>query len=109
MPASNFPKIQVFPYFDKLVHLCMYCGLSLLLFWVAQENKNRKKNWIILLIVFGWGLLMEIIQGICHLGRSFEISDAIADLIGFFPALLIWKILLNKTKKIKSILIQTKP
>ncbi len=93
MPTSDMPNIIVFPYFDKLVHLCMYAGLSFLLLWLWDENPNKRKYWKILFIVFGCGLLMEIIQEISHLGRSFDILDITANLLGFLPGLLSWKLI----------------
>ena len=91
LPASDIPDIVLFPYFDKLVHLCFYAGFSFLLLWLWDQNPNKNKYFLILGIVFGWGLLMEIIQGITHLGRSFDVLDMGANLLGFFPGLLAWK------------------
>jgi len=93
MPASDFPKINIFPYFDKLVHICMYAVLSFMLLWVWNEKKRKNNNITIICIVFGWGLLMEIIQEASHLGRSFDLLDVIANVFGFIPGLLVWKLL----------------
>lgn len=95
VPPSNIPKIDVIPYIDKWVHLGMYAGLSFLWLWVWKQKTNHYKYWIILLIVFGWGTLMEIIQGITHLGRNFEIADILVDVLGFLPGLFAWKIIQN--------------
>jgi VanZ family protein len=104
MPASDFPKINVFPYFDKLVHICMYAVLSFLLLWVWNEKKRKNNKIIILCIVFGWGLLMEIIQEVSHMGRSFDLLDVTANVFGFIPGLLVWKlyIFLFENKKLLS-------
>lgn len=93
MPASDFPKVNVFPYFDKVVHLCMYAVLSFLFLWVWNEKKLKNKNIIIICIVFGWGLLMEIIQEVSHMGRSFDLLDVTANVFGFIPGLFVWKLL----------------
>jgi VanZ family protein len=102
MPASDLPEIKVFPYFDKIVHICMYTGLSflLLLFWDEKKTKNKKLQ--IACIVFGWGLLMEIIQEVSHLGRSFDVFDLLANMIGFALAYLCWRFV-NKLKALKFI------
>jgi VanZ family protein len=99
IPAPDMPTIIVFPYFDKLVHLCMYAGLSFLMLWVWNEKTNKNKYLLILLIAFGCGLLMEFIQEISHLGRSFDILDIIANLLGFIPGLLFWRIIKSKILK----------
>ena len=99
IPASDMPTIIVFPYFDKFVHLCMYAGLSFLMLWLLNEKTNKSKYSLILLMVFGWGLLMEFIQEISHLGRSFDIFDIIANLLGFIPGLLFWRIIKSKILK----------
>lgn len=73
----------------------MYAGLSFLWLWAWKEKTNHYKYWIIFLIVLGWGSLMEIIQGITHLGRNFETADILADVLGFLPGWFAWKIFQN--------------
>ncbi|MCX6232324.1 MAG: VanZ family protein [Bacteroidetes bacterium] len=102
MPASDLPDIIVFPYFDKIVHICMYAGLSFLLLWFWDEKKRKNKKLQIIFIVFAWGLFMEIIQGVSHFGRSFDFFDALANTFGFIPGYYSWKIV-NRLKIQKSI------
>jgi hypothetical protein len=93
MPPSDIPKIQVFPHFDKLVHMLFYAGLTFLLIWNLSKNKNKNKFWLILSFVFWCGLFMEIIQGVSNLGRTFDLLDVFSNVLGFFICLLILKLI----------------
>ncbi len=99
MPASDIPKLKTFPYFDKLVHLFMYAGFAFLMLWQMNENTSKKKYFIVFCIVFGWGLMMEIIQGISNMGRSFELIDIIANTSGIILGLLTWVFLTKYVKR----------
>ncbi len=96
IPSSDMSSIKLFKHSDKVAHICMYAGLSFLLLWLWNKQTNKSKYLTILLIIFGWGLLMEIIQGTSHLGRSFDMLDIIANILGFLPGLLVWEIIIKK-------------
>lgn len=106
MPPSDIPKIRVFSHFDKLVHMLFYAGLTFLLIW--NLNKNKNKFWFILSFVFCWGLFMEIIQGVSNLGRTFDLLDVLSNSFGFLLGLLVWEIIFRfqKKKHLKTIIKQ---
>lgn len=82
MPASAVPGLQLFPGFDKLVHIGMYFGLTLLACWTLHAEEHRRR---ILMVVLGavlWGMLMEMAQGAMHAGRTFEWKDVVSNSVG---------------------------
>jgi len=99
LPASDIPKLKTFPYFDKMVHIIMYAGLSYLMLWNLSENSSKRKYLGTFCFVFGWGFLMEIIQGISNMGRSFELIDIIANTSGIILGFITWVFLTKYVKR----------
>jgi VanZ family protein len=92
MPVSDLPHFTIFPFIDKIVHLSMYFGLSILLCWSFEVNRKKMLPLYALLAgVFLWGVLMEILQRTMHNGRNFEFRDMIANLTGAILGLLIYR------------------
>jgi len=90
-PSYNIPVVNI-PYIDKLVHLCMYLGLSFLAGWIYDIGHHRVRYiYFILAGVFMYGVLMEILQRTMHNGRDFDFKDMIANLLGAIIGLLIYK------------------
>jgi VanZ family protein len=78
---------------DKLGHLIFYAVMTLL--WsMALARKNPGKK-IILFFSISFGVLMEICQLYLFNGRSFEIYDVIANIIGSIIGLILFKNLIN--------------
>ena len=75
MPSSAVPSLQLFPGFDKLVHIGMYFGLSVLACWTLHAEEHRKRILMVVLFAILWGLLMEVAQLAMHAGRAFEWKD----------------------------------
>ncbi len=81
----------VFPGIDKLIHLSIFAflGFTLLMSF-------RKLNLIYFLgIIFIYGLGTEILQEVMHMGRSFELLDILADIVGSLLGLITYRLLLN--------------
>ncbi|PCJ63915.1 MAG: hypothetical protein COA58_14890 [Bacteroidetes bacterium] len=82
VPAATFRSfsfdslIQV----DKLIHLILY--LLFVLFWALAIPSSKKNTLILLITGVSYGILIEILQGSMHLGRSYELDDIIANTIG---------------------------
>ena len=84
----NPPKTKLDPItgIDKVVHVCMYMGLELII-WIEYLRNHTKLNWLKILL-FGiiapiaLGGLMEIAQMKLTQGRSGEWADLWADVIG---------------------------
>ena len=98
LPPQDFPKIPVFPGFDKLVHIGMYFIFSLLFCWALQTETNY--SWLLLIIpvTIGWGIFMEYMQRSMHLGRSFDPNDMLANSFGVVSGVLIYVLASQKSR-----------
>lgn len=84
MPPDEVPELELFAGFDKLVHGCMYFGLTVLACWTFHSEERRIRIFFILLFSIGWGLLMEFFQLNMHAGRAFEWTDELSNGVGAF-------------------------
>ena len=71
---------------DKIVHVCMYGGLELVI-WIEYLRHHTNLNWVKILFLgilfpIALGGLMEIAQMELTQGRSGEWTDFLADAIG---------------------------
>jgi glycopeptide antibiotics resistance protein len=69
----------------------MYAGLTFLALWVWPEKFTGNKQFLPLLAVILWGFSMEVLQGMTHYGRSFDLTDELANTLGFIPGWLGWR------------------
>ncbi|MDO4880962.1 MAG: VanZ family protein [Capnocytophaga sp.] len=78
-PANSLPKdFILFEGADKIVHCCVFVMLSFL-FKIAFPKVNF---WVLLLILFIYGILTEVAQEFAQTGRSGDVFDLVADTIG---------------------------
>ena len=94
LPAQSVPSVGVS---DKLEHLLAYFVLSILLYLTLlfQKKSVLLKNYAMLftlLIVFAYGVLDEVHQLMIP-GRSCELLDFLADILGGIIGIIIIKIL----------------
>ncbi len=100
-PSDGLPDVVLFLNADKLIHSGMYAGFTFLMLWAWPLKFTGYKQLIPFLVVVAYGLLMETLQRISFLGRSFDLSDELANSLGFFPGWLFWKFV-NYCKKTPS-------
>jgi VanZ family protein len=88
------PGFLDFPNADKVIHLGMYFTF---MFVIAYENRlfsERKRNaFLIALIPFSYGLLMEACQALFTKTRTADIFDIIFNTLGILLAVGLWKIM----------------
>lgn len=101
LPGSDFPKEDFLTkiYFDKWVHIGMFTLLVFLWNWWLTGGKQPAsfKRFIIAgTAAFIYGILMEFVQKYWIPGRSFDITDMIADGVGCVMGLLASKYFLRK-------------
>ena len=84
-PSKALPQVMLFPYADKFIHAGMYAGFTFLMLWAWQAKLVGMKQLWPLIIVVAWGMLMEFMQSATHLGRSFDMTDELANSVGFVP------------------------
>ncbi len=85
--VENLEYPFMFDGIDKLLHLCIFALLGCL--FMATFPKIRF-YWF-MPIMFGYGLLTEILQDQMGLGRSFEVLDLVADTIGVIIGYFVFK------------------
>lgn len=95
-PSNDIPEVTLFPYFDKLVHFSMYALFSFLMLWAWPEKFPGWKQIIPFLLVVSYGFLMEALQRYSNMGRSFDLSDELANALGFFPGWFFWRLINDK-------------
>ena len=85
LPPKQMEQIT-FNFSDKLIHCLFYTGLTF--FWIksAEEPSNRK---IIktALLVFLFGLVLEILQETLPIQRDMDIFDLLANSVGILLAI----------------------
>ena len=92
LPSQDLPDVKLFMHADKVIHLCMYAGFTFLLLWAWPQKFTGIRQLIPLLAIILWGLLMETLQSFTHLGRTFDLTDLLANILGFLPGWAFWKI-----------------
>lgn len=84
---------------DKYVHFTFYFIFVVVWFLFANRTKIRKKiKWIVLFSAVGYGILMEICQGIFTSNRAPDIMDVLANSLGAITGLLFISLILKKYK-----------
>lgn len=100
LPPDDFPEIPLFPGADKIVHTCMYLGLTWLACWSMHAEIKRVWYYLIILFSIGWGAIMELFQLLMHMGRSFDFYDIIGNSIGTLIGVLIYILMAQQKRNI---------
>jgi VanZ family protein len=91
--SETFEKVPHFkvPFFDKIVHFCMYFGLmSVIIFENRKSLKTLRQLFLIALIPFFYGIAMELSQAFFTTSRSGSVFDALFNLIGILCSVMLW-------------------
>ncbi len=96
MPPDNLGSHRIFRY-DKLGHFMMFFCWTLAYGLFSFVKKGPEKTRIIAIFFIGslFGITIEVVQELMPYGRSGNIYDAIADILGSLSA----AIVLNLIKK----------
>ena len=84
------PLIEL-PFIDKIVHFGMYFGLMSVI--IIENRKSifvTSQLFLIALIPFAYGILMEILQSILTTSRYASIYDVAANSAGILTSLVLW-------------------
>ena len=95
MPGNDVPKVgwlDRIPNFDKVVHAGLFGGMTFLFcmaYFKSHFSYTQKVNHFIRLSLAAivWGISVEFIQKYFIPGRTFDLSDWLADSIGVMVAL----------------------
>lgn len=77
LPSINFTFFEI----DKLVHIILF-GVQAYLIVFSFKLPNRSVYLLAFLLSVGYGVIIEIVQGLFLPLRSFDYADMLADLIG---------------------------
>lgn len=94
--GQELPKISFLEYFnfieiDKVIHI----GIFVILSFLYKLAFPRISFLLFFIITFIYSGLTEILQGCMDMGRSMELYDLIADLLGLTIGYFIAKIFIN--------------
>jgi VanZ family protein len=86
MPGSDVPNFKI-PHLDKVAHAGMYAVFSFLLLYGfrsgrASDNKLQKHAVMSAALAIGFGIVTEALQPELAPGRTFEVTDILANIIG---------------------------
>ena len=93
IPGSDFPEFSFSDFFqlDKLIHAVIFM-IGVYLFAIALKEQQKIQFFRYVVISFlTYGLLLEILQGLVFVERSADILDWLADTIGVFLGVWIFK------------------
>jgi VanZ family protein len=100
---GTFQKVPLFEFrlFDKIAHLGMYFGLmSAVIFENRSTLKNTGHIFLLALIPFTYGVLMEVLQATVASGRSASFFDVLFNTAGIGISILVWLRIEPKIKEI---------
>ena len=97
LPTSDLPDIPMFSGEDKWIHFSMYLGLGFVTSWsLDRQGKTMPPLYVLLAVLFMWGVLMEVLQRLMSNGRGMEILDMLANLAGAVAGLFLYKYINRK-------------
>jgi len=91
--SDTFEEVSFFniPFADKIVHFGMYFGLmSVIIFENRKTIKSKGSLFLIALIPFICGILMEILQSTLATSRFASFYDVLFNSAGILVSLLLW-------------------
>lgn len=86
MPGRDLPSVTLWQA-DKIVHFFVYVVLAVLLYigWKKQKEfacLHRQMGYKVLVLTFGYGFAVEILQELLTADRHFDWYDALANALG---------------------------
>lgn len=88
------------PHKDKYVHFALYFILAML--WCLALGQAKKTSlrsrWLVFLYAAGYGILIEVLQGVLTTQRSPEVADALVNALGAAMAIILLPLLQKREK-----------
>jgi VanZ family protein len=100
LPPNDFPELPLFAGADKVVHTCMYLGLTWLACWAMHAEIKNNWYYLIVFLSISWGVIMECFQFLMHLGRSFDFYDMISNTVGTVIGVTIYIVMAQLKRRI---------
>ena len=108
IPGYDLPKVDNWMIeinYDKLIHVGIFAVLAFLFMYpiIKSSAVSRKEKWYycikIALATIVWGYTTEVIQKFFIPGRSYDLTDWLADSLGGVLAMIFCKLYFLKTVK----------
>ncbi|KAL2176640.1 uncharacterized protein P884DRAFT_330346 [Thermothelomyces heterothallicus CBS 202.75] len=75
------------PINDKVLHLLTFFVLTIVFYWVVDTTRRRTAHLTLVVCTAGLGIGSEFIQAVLPNGRSFDLLDIVANLVGSLAGL----------------------
>jgi len=86
-------------FFDKFLHVTAYCLLTFSWLFAFYKSLNfQKKRALIVLVIFIFGIIIEVLQGTLTISRQAETLDLFANLIGIVVAWLFFNLFFKENR-----------
>lgn len=100
MPSHKIGSHSIYQY-DKLGHFLLFFGWTFLFGLLMISTKEVHANLLLIFIAGAlFGILIELMQGWLPFGRTADIQDAIADVLGALVATLVLRIVRRRVPRI---------
>jgi VanZ family protein len=101
LPSYDVEKVSVinFPEIDKVAHFTFHFGLISLILWGKSKLNllNSFKSYLLpALLVFFYGVIIEILQYLIFIGRSASVFDEMANTAGLVCGILFFVYVYNR-------------
>jgi VanZ family protein len=97
-PKEQMPDTPFIPYLDKLIHFSLFTVLGILLSYRVTGGSYKKQFTTVLAILATYAALDELTQPL--VGRTTEILDWIADILGASVGFALQKYLSKKNRAV---------
>ncbi len=98
LPKATFPKSQLtIPHIDKVVHFGFYFILITIYLIEGAKHKKNLGLWAGLLFSSSLGIGTEYGQLYLHNGRSYDLWDMVANMLGVCAGALVYTFILKKS------------
>ena len=88
-PTDQIGDFSVYQY-DKLGHFTLFFGWTFFFGLLILSFKETRTNLLLVFLVGSFfGITIEILQGVLPFGRTPDVGDAIADILGTFCATIV--------------------
>lgn len=100
--VNNVVKLPAFNFFDKIVHVSAYCILSISWFLVCNDKFQYLKNGAyIAILLFIYGIIIEVLQGVITSYRQADVFDMFANLTGIVIAWVFYSLFFSNKYRMK--------
>jgi len=91
----ELPPVQ---FLDKLLHIAAYFFLALSWLLATKNVKQQNSIFVTVLVVFIYGIIIEVLQGVITNYRQTDLFDMLANLCGIVIAWLIFRLISQKIR-----------